>query len=228
VILALDTSTQQSSVALLDEKVVRSEWSWQSGGSASGQLHRVIAESMDLTAVSMDSLRGVVVARGPGSFSGVRVAISVAKGLAMGLGIPLVGISTLDVIGLQASAISDDVWAVLPAGRGQVYAAHFVGRGLGWRRDGDYRLLSAEELIPELPGAEVAGDGVELLFQNQRDHSSLRPVAFGPRALRRAAFLAELGRIYLQSGGRDQLDDLEPLYLRPSAAEEKRAANRQE
>jgi tRNA threonylcarbamoyladenosine biosynthesis protein TsaB len=228
VILALDTSTQQSSVALLDEKVVRSEWSWQSGGSASGQLHRVIAESMDLTAVSMDSLRGVVVARGPGSFSGVRVAISVAKGLAMGLGIPLVGISTLDVIGLQASAISDDVWAVLPAGRGQVYAAHFVGRGPGWRRDGDYRLLSAEELIPELPGAEVAGDGVELLFQNQRDHSSLRPVAFGPCALRRAAFLAELGRIYLQSGGRDQLDDLEPLYLRPSAAEEKRAANRQE
>jgi tRNA threonylcarbamoyladenosine biosynthesis protein TsaB len=228
VILALDTSTQQSSVALVDENVVRSEWSWQSGASASTQLHRVIAESMELTAVSMDSLGGVVVAKGPGSFSGVRVAISVAKGLAMGLGIPLVGISTLDVIGLQASASSDDVWAVLPAGRNQVYAAHFVGCGPGWRRDGEYRLLSADDLIPELRGAEVVGEGLERLFQHHRVRSSFRPVASGPYALRRAAFLAELGRIYLQAGGRDQLDDLEPLYLRPSAAEEKRAANRQE
>jgi tRNA threonylcarbamoyladenosine biosynthesis protein TsaB len=228
-ILAIDTSTDQASVALTEETSVQAECSWIAGRNHSRQLTRVIRHVLVLRGAEVASISAVVVARGPGSFSGVRVGIAEAKGIAMALQVPLVGISTLDVLAFQASPCGLDLWAILPAGRNEVNLAHYVGGGADWRRVSDYLLLPVEEAARAVGGrAILTGPGAQLVADYVAQFGPRPTVQNAAGSLRRAGYLAELGRRYLEAGGRDQLDDLEPLYLRRSAAEEKRAATGQE
>lgn len=228
-ILAIDTSTDQASVALAEGDVIRAEWSWTARGNHSRHLTRVIQELLALEEARINSVEAVIVAIGPGSFSGVRVGLSEAKGLAVARRMPLVGISTLDMIAYQASCCSQDVWAVLPAGRGQVYLAHYVGSPGDWRRDTEYTIATMTEAADRTARARfIAGSGAAPLAEELRARGHEPTLAPPAWRLRRAAFLAELGRRYLDAGGHDQVDLVEPLYLRRSAAEEKRAAMGQE
>lgn len=205
------------------------EWSWTAGANHSRHLGRIVAELLTLQKVDVSALTGVVVATGPGSFSGVRVAISTGKGLAMARDIPLVGISTLDAIGFQASPASNEVWGALPAGRDQVYLAHYICRGAEWGRDGDYRLERLPAAAELVAGADmVAGEAARSVQAALRERGTAIRIPEHFENVRRPAYLAELGARYLKSGGADQLDTVEPLYLRRSAAEEQRAAHSQE
>jgi tRNA A37 threonylcarbamoyladenosine modification protein TsaB len=137
-------------------------------------------------------------------------------------------VSTLDVIGYQASGRRETVWAVLPAGRGEVYFAAYAGLGETWHRASEYRIARVEELAAAADvGVLLAGEGADEVLAA----TSSRLLAIEPTTasgLRRAAYLAELGRRYLEHSGPSQLDLLEPLYLRRSAAEEKRAVGHAE
>jgi tRNA threonylcarbamoyladenosine biosynthesis protein TsaB len=215
--LAIDTSTDQASVAVADDSAILAELSWRAGRNHSQHLSPVIERIFALAHLTPAELSTVTVAIGPGSFSGIRVGLSHAMGLSMALSIPLVGISTLDVIAFQASHSAASIWAVVGAGRDQVFAAHYTGAGTNWGRDSDYLLLTAGELIQRIgPGDVAAGPGIV-----QVDPEAV-PCEPSPWGHRRAGFLAELGRRYLAAGGEDQLQTVRPLYLRRSAAEEKR------
>ncbi len=223
-ILAIDTSTDEASVAVSDDSGILAEFSWRAGRNHSRDLSPIIERMLAVTDVAAGDLTAVTVAIGPGSFSGIRVGLSHAMGLAMALRIPLAGISTLDVIAFQASREAPSVWAVIGAGRGQAFAAHYSGPPDEWRRDSDYLLLTPGDLAPRvMPEDLLTGPGasqIESTVDGQFEAASWR--------YRRAGFLAELGRRYLAAGGEDQLHTVQPLYLRRSAAEEKRASSRQE
>jgi len=225
VILALDTSDGQASVALCRDGLAMAEWSWDTAGNHSRHLHLAVQQMLALLSVSVRDVAAVVVAKGPGSFSGLRVGVSFAKGLAMALDVPVAGISTLDAIAFQASAGSDSVWATMPAGRTQVYAARFEGQGVMWRRGSEYTILSEEEMVAvSAAGGLLAGPAAPAIAARAAligEHRDAAPPAW---QLRRAAFLAELGKQYFDRGGPDEASTLEPLYLRRSSAEEKRAS----
>lgn len=224
-ILALDTSDGQASVALCRDGLVIAEWSWDTAGSHSRHLHLAVRQMLALVSVSVRDIMALVVARGPGSFSGLRVGVSFAKGLAMALDVPLAGISTLDAIAFQASVGSDSVWATMPAGRTQVYAARFEGQGSMWRRSSEYLIVSEEEMVVlSADGGLLAGPAGRAIAARAALLGEPRDVAPLALHLRRAAFLAELGKQYFDRGGLDEGSTLEPLYLRRSAAEEKRAS----
>jgi tRNA threonylcarbamoyladenosine biosynthesis protein TsaB len=172
----------------------------------------------------VDSIQSIAVAAGPGSFSGLRVGISAAKGLSLALDVPLAGIGTLDLIAWQASPLADSVMAVLPAGRGQVYAARFAGTESEWRRVSGPEILSLDQAASTADDALLAGEAAALVATASRELDNEPRVAPAGWNVRRPGFLAELGRLHFRSGGPDQRDRLEPLYLRRSAAEEKRAA----
>lgn len=228
-ILAIDTSTDQASVALTDGAIPVAEWSWLAKGNHSHHLTQIIRQLLDVAGAPVTSVTAVVVATGPGSFNSIRVGMSEAKGVALALAVPLVGISTLDVIAHQASAISPDVWAIVPAGRGQVSLAHYTGGLPEWRRVSDYRTVTIEDAAWMVEGAGLlAGCGADEVGRMVQERG--QPVWLEPAGwrMRRAVFLAELGRRYLEAGGGDQLDSLAPLYLRRSSAEEKRIARAQE
>jgi len=222
-VLAIDTATDQASVALLIEGSMYSEWSWRARGNHSQHVHTVIREQLSLSGVHTSSLQAVAVAHGPGSFNGIRVGISTAKGLAYGLSIPLVGISTLDIMAFGAGISGPTIRAYLSAGRSQVYAAAYRLTGSILDRLSDYEILTYPAATERIEHGDVligAQDGVvEHLTALERSH-----VQVCPMDMRRAAYLAELGAKHFAASGDDQLATLQPLYLRPSAAEEKRPA----
>src|SRR5690349_18029225 len=97
-LLALDTSTSTASVALFDGHQVLSETTWRAGREHSTRVLLEVEIALERIGRSHEQLSGLVVARGPGSFTGVRVALSVAKGIAAGRGLPTWGVSSLDTL----------------------------------------------------------------------------------------------------------------------------------
>lgn len=222
-ILAVDTSTSQAGIALSGEDGPVVELQWLAGRDHSTGLFTALKAIIDLSREDLSDVSGIAVASGPGSFSGIRVGLSAAKALALGLGIPLVAISTLDVI---ASAVGcpGRVWAILPAGRGQVFFARYDGPSDAKARNSEYGLAAPQEVASQVrSGDRLSGEGAATV----RDVLTADTAALVDRpaeTLRRAGYLAELGKAYFAGGGGDQVLEAEPLYLRRSAAEEKRDA----
>ncbi|MFI5368460.1 MAG: tRNA (adenosine(37)-N6)-threonylcarbamoyltransferase complex dimerization subunit type 1 TsaB [Spirochaetia bacterium] len=216
-VLAIDTSTETLALA-----AQRGD-SWASLCLRRGLQHSSgllpLAEGL-LKELGMNAsdLELLVCARGPGSFTGIRIGLATAMGISYGRGIPLVGVATLDAIALPWAAYEGDVCAVLDARKGKYYAALFRGGAL----QGTYRDVSPVELAQLLAAAD-------------------RPLLAGPDAPRIGAALGEaapgkaarrvtctdffdprsLLRIGVQHFGEKGADpsSLQPLYLRKSEAE---------
>lgn len=238
-LLALDTSTRQASVALCSEERLHGEHTWQAGHNHSVEMlehaRRVLAES----GMSMAALDGLAVAIGPGSFNGVRVAVATAKTLAFALGKPLVGISTLEIGAAQHQLWPGPVCSLLEAGRGELYAGCFLferSEKAGMvtcspRLLAAYQVLVPEELArylqqeitPLLSSAGVAAT-TPYLFCGEINESSRQVLAaslagqalFAPvmSSARRASTLAALAWQRLEAQHLDDPLALEPLYLR--------------
>jgi len=95
VYLAIDTSTETASLAIVQENSSLVELTWNCRQNHSVELMPNIVRLLELVGTSMKSICGIIVAKGPGSFNGLRVGISTAKGLAFSLGIPIVGIDSI-------------------------------------------------------------------------------------------------------------------------------------
>jgi len=158
------------------------------------------------------------VATGPGSFNGLRVAVTTAKMLALSLGIPLFGVPTLDVIAWGAADAPARIWATLDAGRGQLYAAVYAGpteHDRPWRCLDGYHIVTPIELAARADGAAlVYGEWSIATERALRDALRTPERVCSHVAGRRAAWLAELALARSAVGESDDPAALEPLYLR--------------
>jgi tRNA threonylcarbamoyladenosine biosynthesis protein TsaB len=228
VILALDTSTDQGSVAISTDAGPLAEFSWTARGNHSQLLDRAFKAVLAQTALRPSDIRSIAVATGPGSFNGLRVGISYAKGLAFGLSVPLIGVPTLDLIAFQARSVDQRVWAVIDAGRGELYYAAYVNCEGSSSAPGEPRRASVEALVGLLSaGDRLAGPAASMVAAAARERGLHLYEAEPASNLRRAAYLAELGRRGAEQGGADCSGNVRPLYLRPSSAEESRGAERE-
>jgi tRNA threonylcarbamoyladenosine biosynthesis protein TsaB len=208
-LLALDTSTSVASVALYDGRQVLSETTWLAGREHSTRLLVEVDLALGRIGRSRESLTGLVVAHGPGSYTGVRVALSVAKGLAGGLGRPAWGVGSLEVLALAAEPACLPVRAVIEAGRGR-YA---TGLFLDGAARGEPQLATCEQLTrliadDTLVIGEVRHGDREVLLTNR--HVRLATAAAGAR---RAGFLAELGWRLAQAGVPGDPAALDAVYV---------------
>ena len=212
-LLAIDTATRIASLALHDGAQVRYEATWEAGRRHTVQLApRLLAALADLGAGPED-LTGVAVTTGPGSFTGLRVGMALAKGLAMARGLPLVGVPTLDVVAAAQGRDRRPLVAVLQAGRGRICVATYRWRN-GWQRRDGPRLTTGENLTagvdrPTLFCGEVDERGREAL-RRLGDLAEILPPA---HCLRRAGFLAELAWDRVRRGETDDAATLTPVYL---------------
>jgi tRNA threonylcarbamoyladenosine biosynthesis protein TsaB len=175
---------------------------------------------LERAAIGRDRLRGIGVAVGPGSFTGVRIGMATAKGLGFALDIPVEGLSTLEALARAAAGAGagpGPVCAVLDAGRGEVYAALFdVRPGSVERRQPDraWRPVDLAAAIPD--AAALAGDGMAALPADARQkHAVVDPPLLGATL---AAWVAEVA----PGGGRYRAGGLGPNYVRPSDVEASR------
>src|SRR5579875_172726 len=241
-LLALDTSTHQASIALCSEDDVYNEYSWRIGNNHSVELLTRIERMMVESRIALPQLDGIAVATGPGSFNGIRVAVATAKSLAFVLKKPLVGVSTLDIIAVQQQYWHGPVYALIEAGRGELYSACYAFEAIAdsagklsyqMQRLSDYALLSpaliaayAREQVTTW--SKVSGSGEQpmppFLFCGEISAASRQALLdemqeqalFVDRlqAIRRASVLASLALSRLHAGQQDDPLLLEPLYLR--------------
>jgi tRNA threonylcarbamoyladenosine biosynthesis protein TsaB len=205
-LLALDTSTSIAGVALFDGHQVLSETTWLAGREHSTRLLVELDIVLARVGRSAAELTGVVVACGPGSFTGVRVAISVAKGIATARCLPLWGVSSLDVTAAPVGL--GTVRAVLVAGRGRFATAGYHG---GQLVDAP-RLASLDALIELINEDVVIGELDELA--RARIARDTRALCASPAAsLRRAAFAAELGWRRARAGDSGDPRAVDAIYV---------------
>ena len=197
-LLAMDTSTAHLTVALLDGPNPAAEWNALGERNHSVRLIPAIQELAASAGVKMRDLRAVAVGRGPGSYTGVRIGVTAGKTLAWSLGVPLIGVSSLEALALGAAREARGhqsprngairIVPLMDARRGQVYTALFESGGSGgWRRlTGDgIRLMRewADELAERAEngcGRETAGLDAT---SPQAASGAGTPAAIGPAGL---------------------------------------------
>lgn len=214
-LVAMDTATRWAGVALYDGETVRAEASWRSRNNHSVELMPALDRMLAQQNVSAEHLAAVAVARGPGSFTGLRIGMSVAKGLAQAQEIPILGVPTLEILTVPHSEQRRPIWAVIQAGRGRLCAALFRRRRGRWRQDGDLRLTTVEELAPLITGRCLACGELSPAEQAYLAEHCEADLVFARPSLtmRRPACLAELGWERFQKGEADDLATLSPIYL---------------
>jgi tRNA threonylcarbamoyladenosine biosynthesis protein TsaB len=220
-ILAIDTATRSAGLAILDPdlEMVLAEHMWRSQINHTVELAPNLAALLATQVTTTADLTGIVVVRGPGSFTGLRIGMSLAKALAYAHDIDLVTVSTLDVIAHGQQHRNVPLWAILEAGRGRIVAARYPLDGPRPTQD-DYRITT----IPELARAIADAGGPVLLSGElkRRDTDQLMAtlgdqavVASPANRLRRPAHLAEMGWLKLQTGRGEDPTTVAPVYLQP-------------
>ncbi len=214
--LAIDTSTETASVVLSLRGKVIAESSWQAGRNHTVELMPRLIQLLSQAGASLKDVGGIIVAKGPGSFSGLRVGMSVAKGLVLALGVPVVGISTLEVEAFPNAGTSLPVCPILDAGRGEIAAALFCLDDGKWRRLVEEHITVIDSLIAGIADSTVfcgriPGEVAARLMEKLGEKVLMPPEV---RGLERASSLAGLGWGRLEAGDFDHSPTLQPLYLR--------------
>ena len=214
-VLGIDTSTSQASLALVRNGRDLDGIAWRADRRQTIEVPPRLEEMLSKHGLSPGDLGGVAVGLGPGAFTSLRVGVSLAKGLAMGSNLHLVGVPTLEALASSEAAEERRVWALLEAGRGRFSAARYVITGGAARRDGGYHLGSLEELAAQMePRSLVMGDlnadAVRRLSQRLGPRATIVPIDdLRPRA----SWVARLGAERLSRGESDDPASLEPIYL---------------
>lgn len=212
-ILALDTATQLGTVALLEERSVGELLVLADASASVDSRHgeTLLPHLTDVLArggLKPKDLTMIAVGIGPGSFTGVRVGLATAKGLALALKIPLVGISTLDVVAAGAGD-HPSLLVLLDAKKGEVFGAHY-----------EHRLRVGEPFHG--PPAKIEADAVTLVGAGVRDPSFLVPdgaTLLDPALdTPSATVLGRLALAQLRRVGPSDLATLVPLYVRSADA----------
>jgi len=220
--LSIDTSSETASIALSKCGDVIAELTWRSGYNHGVELLPNVDHLMD--GIDRSRIDAVIVAIGPGSFNGIRVGLATAKGLAVSFNSSIVGISTLEVEAYRHALHREPVCPIFNAGRGEIATALFQNRDARWQRLMDEHITTLDELCAKLKTKTVfCGQISEEIAAEITGHMEDRAiVARGAHLLRRAGYLAELGWRRISNGDTDNLDRLQPLYLRKPAITEKK------
>jgi tRNA threonylcarbamoyladenosine biosynthesis protein TsaB len=223
-VLGLDTATRRASVGLLvDGEVVAEEC--ENDGRHAVSLLPLIETVLRAGRCTLRELDAIAVSRGPGSFTGLRIGLSVSKGLACATGVPLVGVPTLEALARTAQARQGVIAAALDARKGELYSACFEASGQTWRRLADDTLTTAEQFAAGVPTpCAIIGDALlaygALLRERLGTRATFLPwETHGPRG----AVIAAMGAEQLRAGRTAPLASLEPCYIRPCEAERKLA-----
>jgi len=212
--IAIDTSTDMASIALSHCGEVEAEMTWPSGQNHTVELLPNLLHLLQQAKKSLKEIDAIIVAKGPGSFNGLRVGVGTAKGLAFALGIPLVGIGTLEVEAFPYAPTGLPICPVQDAARGEIATALFQLQEGRWRKLSEEHITTVDGLCSEIAtGTLLCGRLPPHIAQEIEERLGQRTLIL-KATLRRAGPLAELGWQRLQRGQIDHPTTLQPLYLR--------------
>ena len=222
VILGIETSTKTCSIALTDGKKLRDEISLHLGLFHSERVIPLLDEILKSKGMAIKDIDGIAVSIGPGSFTGIRVGVSTARGLAQSLDIPLVGIPSLDGLAFGMGASGEVVCPMIDALRGEIYTALYEGR----KRLTPHQLIGVENWLERLKDKKETilflGEAVDI-YENLIKDSLKKKAKIVEKEKRyaSAARVAQLGLEKFVLGEGKKYDQVFPLYIRRPEAEVK-------
>jgi tRNA threonylcarbamoyl adenosine modification protein YeaZ len=238
-ILGIETSASAGGVALIRGDEVAGQRPFPSIREQAREVVAFIDELLRDAGARPGDLSAVAVSVGPGSYTGLRVAVSAAKSLCWAAGVPLVPVESLDALGHEIvgppvqhhSEELERAQRLLlcrEAFSGRLFVRWFQRDADGWASPGDSQVLTPDELLQQIRTGDepvlAVGDGIPRLQRRVGDASSDHMVLFEQPTAAGAVTVARRGRSLLAEGRvlRDEeVHGATPLYLRPSAAEEK-------
>lgn len=212
-LLAIDTSTAQVGLALYDGTQVLGEMTWSTRQHHTTELAPALSGLLNRSAVSMDMLSALAVAIGPGSFTSLRVGLSLVKGLALARRLPIMGIPTLDVIAATQPVSKHPLVALLQAGRARIAFSVYKNQKKEWQAEGGVRSGTVDDLLNEIESPTVVAG--ELSAEDRKKFSKKKNVLLASpvNCLRRPSVLAELAWTRWQNDEADDAASLAPIYL---------------
>jgi tRNA threonylcarbamoyladenosine biosynthesis protein TsaB len=215
VILAIDTSTRNIGIAIYDGIQVLSETIWVSRDYHTIELAPAIAETLSRIGLEIQNLKLIAVATGPGSFTGLRIGLAVAKGIALACHLPMIGVPTLDIVA-ESQPISTGIplAATLQAGRGRLAVGWYTANNGYWQLNPPIEIMDALKLShqihePTLVCGELSEEQQHALARKYKNVILASPA----HSVRRPSLLAELAWKRWQSGDVDDPATLSPTYL---------------
>lgn len=213
-LLAIDTSTRSVGIALYNGVRVLGETTWWSQDYHTVELAPAVEELLQRARIPIYNLEALAVATGPGSFTGLRVGLALAKGLAFTHRLPLIGIPTLDILASAQPPDTLPLVAAIQAGRNRLAIGWYHNREYKWQSVGEYQILEIRSLAqliksPTIVCGEFSEEERRLLVRKRINIRLASPA----HSLRRPSFLAELAWQRLMDGHFDDPATLSPIYL---------------
>lgn len=214
-LLAVDTSTAQVGLAIYDgpQGQVIGEYAWRSTQRHTVELAPAVSELLARCGLTMEDIRALGVALGPGSFTSLRVGLSLVKGFAFARQLPLIGIPTLDILAAAQAKSRRPLIVAIQAGRGRLAAGWYKPSKDGWRAKGQARVMTVSTLMDEVSAPVLVC--AELTAEERQALAGKAEIqlASPAQSVRRPAILAELAWKRWQAGGLDEAATLAPIYL---------------
>ena len=230
-ILALESSATAASAAVCEDGRLLAQSFQNCGLTHSRTLLPMVRDMLRNCGLDLSDIDVIAVAAGPGSFTGLRIGISTAKGLAWPGDKPACGVSTLEAMAWNAAHIDGVICCAMDARRKQVYQAFFSAEGGRLTRLTPDRAISLEELFAEIKNMEkmplLVGDGANLCYNYALEQGV--PIRLAPENLRwqTAYGVAMAARDKAERGECASAGALTAQYLRLSQAERERLARQQ-
>lgn len=214
-LLAIDTATTRASIALHDGVELRSECTWEAANRHTVTLTPRIQQVLEASDLTPADLAALAVCIGPGSYTGVRIGVAAAKGMAEVLQIPLIGISTLDILVAAQPKNTRPLYAIFAAGRKRMGYACYRWHDTHWQTETDVAIATWAEFAEQITeSAVVVGEISAMGRETLLPLSDLVEMPAPARHLRRAGFLADLAWERLRAGQIDDAATLKALYAR--------------
>jgi len=218
-ILAINTSTLQFSIALMrEDEAILAEFSASGKKGRFGSFMPALDFLLATTETDIAAVRAVVVATGPGSFTGLRVGLSAAKGLCHALEVPILGISSLEALAAQIPYSDASITPILDSRKGEFFAAQFVWSNrshLSRNMTDRYARLEDFPALFEKPTRFIGNDYPRQapLIRDALGHNAL----LAPAHLwtLKASAVGHLGLKRYHAGDHDDAGNLNPKYMRP-------------
>ncbi|MCI2058246.1 MAG: tRNA (adenosine(37)-N6)-threonylcarbamoyltransferase complex dimerization subunit type 1 TsaB [Oscillibacter sp.] len=222
-ILALETSAKACSAAVTEDGRVAASAFQCTALTHSRTLMPMVQAMLKNAELTVDDCDAVAVANGPGSFTGIRIGIAAAKGLAFAADKPAVGVSTLEAMALGCAGMDGLVVCAMDARRQQVYNAVFESKdGVLSRRTPD-RPIGLAELAEELKNVEkrkiIVGDGALLCYNYLLEHEIPCVLAPSHLLMQSAVTVALAAEAAVREGRSVTAQELAPVYLRAAQAD---------
>lgn len=220
--LGIETSSVVSSVAVMNENQLLGEITIQAGLTHSEQLVPHIQSLLEMARVQKTDLKGIVVASGPGSFTGLRIGMGTAKAMAYALRIPLYGVMTMDSLARNIPYTTDIICTVIDAQKKHVYAALYTYEDSQLKIIESPFIVEAVSLVERLRTQQnrviFVGDGIKRIAPLIEDDESLiisNPIYRIPKA----SSLLLSAQSLIERGECANPMDMVPYYIRRSEAE---------